>query len=48
MAAKSFYKCKVCGDIHYGASAPDVCPTCKQKGAYAPVGADDARKAMGL
>jgi len=48
MAAKGFYKCKVCGDIHYGAAAPEVCPTCRQKDAYAAVGADEAKKLMGL
>ena len=48
MADKAFYKCKICGDMHYGASAPEICPTCKQKNAYAGVGADEARKTMGM
>ncbi len=28
MADKKFWKCKVCGDLHYGDKAPDPCPTC--------------------
>jgi len=31
---KKLYKCTICGDIHYGISAPDECPTCKNKDAY--------------
>lgn len=28
MAGKKFWRCTVCGDLHYGANAPDPCPTC--------------------
>jgi len=27
---KKFWRCTVCGDLHYGANAPEVCPTCHQ------------------
>ena len=48
MAAKTFWKCKICGDIHYGATAPELCPTCKQKDVYAPLGAEEAKGMMGF
>jgi rubrerythrin len=31
---KKIYKCSVCGDIHIGISAPELCPTCHQKSSY--------------
>ncbi|MBU0531116.1 hypothetical protein KJ910_01280 [Patescibacteria group bacterium] len=38
---KKFFKCRVCGDIHFGLDAPAVCPTCKVKKSYeAATGAD--------
>jgi len=30
MPEKKFWRCTVCGDLHYGANAPEVCPTCGQ------------------
>jgi len=48
MAEKTFYKCRFCMDVHYGAAAPEICPTCKQKDAYDGVSADEARKFLGL
>ena len=48
MAAKTFWKCKICGDIHYGAAAPELCPTCKQVNSFLPASADEAKKAMGF
>jgi len=45
---KKFYTCKVCGDIHYGVEAPDICPTCKAQKAYASINEADAKKAMGF
>ena len=45
---KKFFKCKVCGDIHYGTEGPEVCPTCKVKNAYEPIEKDVAKKALGL
>jgi len=26
--AKKFWRCTICGDLHWGASAPEKCPTC--------------------
>ena len=34
MANKRLWRCNVCNDIHYGVSAPDICPTCGFKKAY--------------
>lgn len=31
---KKVYKCSVCGDIHVGLLAPEVCPTCHSKSSY--------------
>jgi len=45
---KKFWKCKICGDIHYGAAGPEVCPTCMAKKAYESVDMAAAMKAMGL
>jgi len=28
MASKTYWRCIVCGDLHYGANAPAICPTC--------------------
>ncbi len=25
---KKFWRCTVCGDLHWGALAPEKCPTC--------------------
>jgi len=25
---KTFWRCTVCGDLHYGHAAPEHCPTC--------------------
>jgi len=27
---KKFWRCTVCGDLHYGDEAPEICPTCHQ------------------
>ena len=45
---KSFYRCKVCGDIHYGVKGPEICPTCLTKNAYELVDKAAAKKLMGL
>ncbi len=34
---KQYFRCTVCGDIHYGLTAPMVCPTCASENAYVPV-----------
>jgi rubrerythrin len=44
--AKKFFKCKVCGDIHFGLKGPHICPTCANVDTYAEISADDAKKAF--
>ena len=46
--AKKFWKCSVCGDIHYGMNGPAVCPTCSTKNAYKEITKDDAKKSLGF
>jgi len=46
--AKKFFKCKVCGDIHFGATGPEICPTCHAKNAYDEIIKEDAKKALGF
>jgi len=48
MPDKRFYKCSVCGDVHYGINGPEICPTCKSKNAYKPIEAAEAKKSMKL
>lgn len=43
---KNFYRCTVCGDIHFGNSAPELCPTCKQLNKYVQIDEDEANKLM--
>ncbi len=31
---KYLFKCTICGDIHFGSSAPEECPTCQSKKSY--------------
>jgi rubrerythrin len=45
---KTFWKCKVCGDIHYGENAPSPCPTCATENAYSKISKKEAKDAMGL
>lgn len=28
MADKKFWRCSICGDLHYGPAAPEICPNC--------------------
>jgi len=48
MAEKRFFRCNVCGDIHYGIAGPDVCPTCHTENAYIEVPEKEARMVMKL
>lgn len=40
---KRFWRCKVCGDIHYGVGWPNPCPTCGTPKSYAEVSEDDVK-----
>lgn len=31
---KRFYRCRTCGDIHWGINTPNICPTCDAKDDY--------------
>lgn len=48
MPAKTFWRCSVCGDIHYGVAGPDECPTCHQLKKYLSIAAAEAGKLMNL
>lgn len=39
---KKYWRCTVCGDIHYGVKPPEVCPTCGQINVYVEVSSDEA------
>jgi rubrerythrin len=45
---KKYWKCKVCGDIHYGNAGPEMCPTCETKNAYEEVDKEKAKETMGM
>ena len=45
---KTFWKCRICGDIHYGRAAPSPCPTCNTANSYVPATPEEAKKQMGL
>ncbi len=45
---KQFWKCKVCGDIHFGIGYPSPCPTCKAVESYEKITAQEAKKILGL
>ena len=44
--AKKFFRCTVCGDVHWGMAAPETCPTCKQVNKYVEIDADEAKKLL--
>lgn len=35
MGKKVFWRCSICGDLHYGVKPPEKCPTCGQPGTNA-------------
>jgi rubrerythrin len=45
---KKFYRCTVCGDIHYGETSPEICPTCNEKDSYVEIPIGEAKKKMGF
>lgn len=45
---KRFFRCKVCGDIHFGEAGPEICPTCHQKNVYVPIEKSEAKEKLGL
>lgn len=43
---KKFFRCQICGDIHYGLSKPDECPTCRSKDVYQDAKINEVREAL--
>jgi len=43
---KTFWRCFVCNDIHYGIKPPEICPTCKVKNAYVEISASEAKTCL--
>lgn len=41
---KTFWRCIVCGDIHYGSEPPGTCPTCMRKDVYVKSDPQEARQ----
>ncbi|MBI2112086.1 hypothetical protein HYT52_00940 [Candidatus Woesearchaeota archaeon] len=48
MAQKKYWRCKVCGDIHYGVNPPKECPTCHADEAYEEISSAEAKKLLKL
>ena len=45
---KTFWRCNVCNDIHYGLAGAGVCPTSSKAQAYFEITKGEAIKVMGL
>jgi rubrerythrin len=45
---KTFWRCRVCGDVHYGLAGPEFCPTCKNKNTYVSIDKKEAKVIMQL
>lgn len=43
---KTFWRCFVCGDIHYGNNPPLVCPTCFTRSAYCKIDDNEAANVL--
>jgi len=43
---KTFWRCFVCNDFHYGIKPPEICPTCKVKNAYVEISALEAKTCL--
>ena len=41
------YKCKICGYIHEGDAAPEICPKCRQENAFEPMAEEPANPYAG-
>lgn len=48
MVDKKYYRCTVCGDIHWGKFAPEICPTCQQKNVYVEVEKEEVKNVLEL
>ena len=43
---KTYWRCFICNDIHYGIKPPEICPTCKVKNAYVEISASEAKTCL--
>ena len=41
---KRFFRCKVCNDVHFGDTPPEICPTCESMNSYVEVTKDEAER----
>jgi ferredoxin-thioredoxin reductase catalytic chain len=39
---KTYWRCYICNDVHYGVKPPEVCPTCLAKNAYVKISSAEA------
>ena len=46
MPDKKFWRCTVCGDIHFGVAGPEKCPTCQQVNKYVEIDKEEAKNVM--
>ena len=43
MDGKTWFRCTVCGDVHYGIAGPKTCPTCNRENVYIQVSLIEAK-----
>ena len=41
---KTYWRCTICGDIHFGVKPPHICPTCNQEDKYEEIAKEEALK----
>lgn len=45
---KTYWRCTICSDIHYGVNPPKICPTCQQVDKYVAISEEEAKKLMAM
>ncbi|MBN3036844.1 MAG: hypothetical protein JW834_00180 [Candidatus Diapherotrites archaeon] len=48
LGGKKFWRCTVCGDIHFGVLPPETCPTCQHVNVYVETDIFEAKAVMRL
>jgi ferredoxin-thioredoxin reductase catalytic subunit len=48
MQGKTYWRCNVCNDVHFGINPPETCPTCGVKNAYCRIDEKEAAAVMGF
>ncbi len=41
MEQKKYWRCTVCGDLHFGVHPPKICPTCTQEDKYVEISKEE-------